>query len=105
MSKKDYLQKSKNFIEDLTNFGITQINRGVFLETQECLIQQQKNWNNEHLHEGWEDGEDADFIKNDFFFDADLTSYPYWVTTDDGQNPVGIRDAQELAEFLAKNGS
>lgn len=46
---------------------------GVFLQTKEEIISDQKNW------------DDADPCKN-----TDFALYPYWITTDDGVEPEGF---------------
>jgi len=54
---------------------------GVFLQTAEDIISDQVSWG------------DADGSKN-----ADFTTSGYWITTDDGQDPIGIDTDEELKD-------
>ena len=62
--------------------GSVQLSSGVWLETAESLISQQK---------GWEDGDGCK--------EMDFTCAPFWITTDDGETPVSIYDAEDLKDF------
>ena len=62
--------------------GSVQLSSGVWLETAESLISQQK---------GWEDGDGCK--------EMDFTCAPFWLTTDDGQTPVSVCDAEDLEYY------
>ena len=69
--------------QDLLNTAkqvdLVELQGGVYLESAEHLISQQKGW------------EDEDESKN-----FDFTSAPFWITTDDGKTPTAIHDAEDL---------
>ena len=57
--------------------------KGVFLSTSEEMIEDQKEWC------------DEDEAKN-----IDFSLSKYWMTTDDGQEPIGFDTLEEITEFL-----
>ena len=58
-----------------------QICPGVFVSTSEFIISEQKNWDDE-----------------DESRDIDFSTSKFWVTTDDGAEPEGFDDYQEILE-------
>jgi len=65
------------------------INDGVFLITSSDMIEDQK---------GWECDEDTG---DEYLNDMDFSTSPFWITTDDGAEPVGIDDDAELNEIFS----
>lgn len=62
------------FTECMEN-GSAQIVPGVFLETSESMQEQQEDW------------ADGDTSK-----EADFSTFPYWITTDNGADPIGVTE-------------
>ena len=73
----------KTITKDLNEKGFAKIGLGIFLNTSEYLIAEQKIW------------ESDDPCKND-----DYTIYPFWITTDDGIDPIGVFTIKEAFEIL-----
>ena len=59
--------------------GWVELREGVFLNSQESILAEQKEW------------DDSDKAKN-----FDFTESPYWLTTDSGGGPVGIEDLSKI---------
>ena len=57
---------------------------GVFLDTSENMISDQKGW------------DDEDPSK-----EIDFSAYPLWVTTDDGADPVGYTSVEDVLKDIA----
>jgi len=66
--------------------GSTEISAGVYLNSRESIQEEQAQWN---------DGDGAKHV--------DFSQAPYWLTTDDGQEPVAITgaDDQELLDTVS----
>ena len=62
--------------------GSVELRSGVWLETAESLIAQQKDW------------EEGDGCK-----EMDFTCAQFWITTDDGETPVSICGVEDLEDF------
>lgn len=60
------------------------VKSGVFIQKREDIIADQKSW------------DDEDPCKFD-----DFSTCPYWITTDDGQDPAGIDNDAELNELMS----
>jgi len=73
------VQRIKDFIDcgGMVKFG-------VFIQTSENIISDQKDWC------------DEDQAKS-----TDFSTSPYWITTDDGQDPAGIDNDAELNELMS----
>lgn len=83
--KNQILKLAEKFIKELeenNNDEIT-IVPGTFLTTRDNIIADQTMW------------DDDDESKN-----TDFTTDPFWITTDDGIDPIGITDAEDLADTL-----
>lgn len=65
-------------VADCDAYSSVRIASGAYLETSDSMIEQQKNW---------DDGDGAKLVN--------FAQYPYWVTTDDGQMPIGISGAND----------
>lgn len=65
--------------------GFVEVSPGVYLSTSENMAADAK---------GWDDEDPAKAI--------DFSKYPFWLTTDSGDGPVGITgiDDQDLADAL-----
>lgn len=61
-----------------------EIQNGVFVQTKEDMISDQKGW------------DDDDPCK-----DMDFTSYPFWLTTDDGVTPEGYDSIDDARNSLS----
>lgn len=70
--------QAKELIREADRKGSVLVQAGVWLCTAEDLLEEQKTWH------------DEDQSKN-----LDLTSSPYWLTTDDGQGPFPISGADD----------
>jgi hypothetical protein len=75
----------RNFIEEtLAKNGYVEIQDGVYLNTQESMIDEQSQW----------DAEDKRI-------DIDYTDYDFWITTDNGVEPEGFKTYDHaLFEFF-----
>lgn len=73
------MTKAKELMVKADETGCATIQSGCFLKSRESIIADQQ---------GWEDGDSAK--------DEDFTGYPYWITTNDGQDLEAIRDEAEL---------
>lgn len=82
--KKHFKEIALDLIEKATINGSVEIRSGVFLDTQENMIANQKRLD--------DDDDDKDF---------DYTTADYWMTTDDGQLS-SVYDAEDLVEILEK---
>lgn len=63
--------------------GTVEVQPGVYLTIQTDLIAEQQEW------------DDGDSAKN-----TDLTTAPFWITTDNGIGPLAIHTAADLAVEL-----
>ena len=75
----------EKFLLEADQEDFVEIQSGVCLYTAKYLIREQKHWS-------WGDGEES---KN-----FDFSTSPYWLTTNDGVKPIGIDNADDLAEIL-----
>jgi ABC-type proline/glycine betaine transport system substrate-binding protein len=64
--------------------GSAQVIPGVWISTMAEMLESQSEW------------DEGDEMKN-FVFDT----CPYWITTDDGVEPIGISDVADLERFIA----
>ena len=69
----------KDLEHTLKTRGWVELHEGVFLNSQESIISEQKEW------------DDSDQAKN-----FDFKAYKYWITTDNGGEPVGIDDLSKI---------
>ncbi|HEY6529875.1 MAG TPA: hypothetical protein VIZ65_14380 [Cellvibrionaceae bacterium] len=65
--------------------GYVKIAPALYLSSQTCILEEQKAW-----------------LEDDVRKKLDLSSHPFWVTTDDDKSIVGINDESELRQLLAK---
>lgn len=63
--------------------SFAEVQAGVFVQTKESLISEQKGW------------PDEDESK-----DADFSAYAYWLVVDSGEPPEGIKDIKDLVAML-----
>lgn len=80
MNKSTANKLLKSTIKD----GCIEIQSGVFLQTQKSIIADQKDW------------DDEDESK-----DKDFSTCPFWIITDDGVEPEGVSDADDLIKMLS----
>lgn len=82
-----------NFIINKILASDSKVQAGVYLQTSDDIIADQKTW------------DDGDASK-----DVDFSGSDYWITTDDGQDPIGIDSDEELwlicpdSDFFKKKG-
>ena len=60
-----------------------EIQVGIFVQTKEELLADQKTWDDEDLSKR-----------------IDFTAYPYWLTTDDGIAPEGFDSIEDAKKSL-----
>ena len=70
-------------LRDLIKDGATEIQCGVYLETRERMMEDQRAL------------PDEDESK-----DTDFTTSPLWITTDDGVDPIGIDSLEDIKEAI-----
>lgn len=75
MEKKE---KAIEIVKECDAWGAATITAGVFLESSASMQAQQAGWADEDPGRA-----------------LDLAACPYWLTTDDGQMPVGISGADD----------
>jgi len=75
MTKKE---KAIAIVKECDAWGFVTIAAGVFLESSASMQAQAA---------GWDEDDPSKAI--------DFTAYPYWITTDDGQKPIGVDGAND----------
>jgi len=76
--------KAQEYFEAAKKKGYVEISSGVYLWSQEAIIEDQKEWNAE------------DNSKN-----MDFTTAPFWITTNSGESPEEIHSENWLLPFLS----
>lgn len=76
------IKKAAEFLEIATAKGDVEIAPGVWLFSQQAIIEEQKVWDDE-----------------DGYKDTDFTTSPHWIATDTGE-AIGITDAADLYEQM-----
>lgn len=79
------VNKASDIIQECHELGFATVSPGVFLETCESLLEQSTSWHD-----------------NDPGKAIDYNAYPYWLTTDYGDMPIGITgpDDPDLLNIL-----
>lgn len=79
---KSYISLENAFsVADEKSFA--EVQDGVFVQSKESLLLEQKTWG------------DEDEAKN-----IDFSLYDYWLVCDDGQDPQGILDLNDLKKMV-----
>jgi hypothetical protein len=73
----------KDFFSAAKKDGYVEFRAGLYLWEKDHLIEEQASW------------DDADQSKG-----VDFSAAPFWLTTDDGQQPQAIHDVSDLEKFI-----
>jgi hypothetical protein len=76
---------TKEMFQIATLAGYVKIAPAVYLSSQTCICEEQKAW-----------------LEDDARKNLDLSSHPFWVTTDDDKSILGIKDESGLKQLLAR---
>jgi hypothetical protein len=85
VGRGDALLRAADLLAEVDRKGRAKVSEGVYVQDKWGLIDEQTEWL---------DGDEAKSL--------DFTGRPYWLTTDSGTDPIGIADAKDLADELAK---
>lgn len=82
------MSKYAELLQQATEKGAVEILAGVHLSLAESLTADQKDWD-----------------EDDSFKHFDLSNAPFWITTNNGEIPTEIHDADELKQFIEDRAS
>jgi len=74
-----------DYLSEAFKDGYADLGGGITLSTAAHMVSEQKDWPDE------DPSKDVDFL-----------SYLYWITTDNGIDPIGIDSAEDLIEVVAE---
>jgi hypothetical protein len=77
------MTNEKDFFSAAKKDGYVEFRAGLYLCEKEYLIGEQASWGDEDQSKAF-----------------DFSAAPYWLTTDDGQQPQAIHDASDLEAFI-----
>ncbi|QFY42687.1 hypothetical protein F6R98_08655 [Candidatus Methylospira mobilis] len=77
------INKAKTLLTDADRDGSVKIHAGVWLLSQAAIVSEQQGW--------------SEF---DASYNKDFTTAPYWIVSDNGNEPVGVANANELQEVI-----